>query len=425
MRIRRLLHQPTGPSDILMIGRTDAVVSLTETSCAPATAAVFAAGGVARLPGFRVLAVGPDPREIGGMSTVVAQMLDLDWGSHGEVRFQKITTGGFERETILGKLWRHVLQARILRRRIRREGVNILHLHTCSGASFWRSAADMTAARGTGCATVLHVHGAMFDQFVAASGRSPRRLIRLVLEGADAVIALGEHWSRAIRACAPRANLRVIPNAVEAPPMSDIAETGRDPGAARRFLLLAKLDAWKGVADLIEAAVILERSGAPFELVLAGPGGSAGSVEAIGARLAARGVSKRVRCVGPLCGAARTEALRHADVLVQPSHHEGMPMSVLEAMSFGKAVVASRVGALPEVVEEGRTGLLVPPRNPPALAEAMLRFVRDPLLPRAFGEAGRRVIVERFSLDRWRKALIGLYDGLLLPERLRRHSCQA
>lgn len=100
-------------------------------------------------------------------------------------------------------------------------------------------------------------------------------------------------------------------------------------------------------------------------------------------------------------------------------------MSVLEAMSFGKAVVASRVGALPEVVEEGRTGLLVPPQDPAALARAMLRFVHDPLLRRAFGEAGRRVILERFCLDRWREALIGLYDDLLLPERLRRHPCQA
>ncbi|MBE7457081.1 MAG: glycosyltransferase family 4 protein [Phycisphaerae bacterium] len=397
---------------------------LPETGCAPATAALLAAGGVARPPRFRVLAVGPDPREIGGMSTVVAQMLELDWGPRGEVRFQRITTGGRVRETMLGKLRRHGLQTRTLRKRIRREGINVLHMHTCSGASFWRSAADMTTARGSGCATVLHVHGAMFDQFVTGSGRTARRLVRLVLERADAVIALGEHWARAIRACAPRANIRVIPNAVEIPPMSEVGKTGREAGAACRFLLLAKLDAWKGVADLIEAAVILERSGAPFELVLAGPGGSAGSVKAVGAMITARGLSTRVRCVGPLCGAARTEALRHADVLVQPSHHEGMPMSVLEAMSFGKAVVASQVGALPEVVEEGRTGLLVPPQDPAALARAMLRLVHAPELRHRLGDAGRRVIGDRFSLDRWREALIDLYEDLL-AERLRRHSCQA
>jgi alpha-maltose-1-phosphate synthase len=93
------------------------------------------------------------------------------------------------------------------------------------------------------------------------------------------------------------------------------------------------------------------------------------------------------------------QLLSHATVFVCPSVYEPLGIVNLEAMACGTAVVASRVGGIPEVVLEGETGLLVPPADPGALADAVNELVADPDRAAAMGETGRRRAVERFS---WR-----------------------
>ena len=92
-------------------------------------------------------------------------------------------------------------------------------------------------------------------------------------------------------------------------------------------------------------------------------------------------------------------------------------MSLLEAMACGKPVVATRIGGVPEVVEEGKTGLLVPPGDSPALAEALLRLLRDPALRTRMGEAGRRRAERLFDQRRQVEQITAVYDNILGPSR--------
>ena len=106
------------------------------------------------------------------------------------------------------------------------------------------------------------------------------------------------------------------------------------------------------------------------------------------------------------------------DVAVQSSiYWEGWGMSLLEAMACGKPVVATRIGGVPEVVEEGKTGLLVPPGDSPALAEALLRLLRDPALRTRMGEAGRRRAERLFDQRRQVEQITAVYDNILGPSR--------
>nr|BCX01989.1 MAG: glycosyl transferase family 1 [Bacteroidota bacterium] len=107
------------------------------------------------------------------------------------------------------------------------------------------------------------------------------------------------------------------------------------------------------------------------------------------------------------------ELLAQADMLLLPSDWEGVPLVVLEAMAAGKPVVATRVGGVPELVEDGRTGLLVPPQDPEALAAAILRLAQDAELRREMGEAGRRRALERFDIQKTARAYGELYLKLL------------
>ncbi len=101
------------------------------------------------------------------------------------------------------------------------------------------------------------------------------------------------------------------------------------------------------------------------------------------------------------------------DLYVQPSVVAGMPNSVLEAMAAGLPVVATAVGGIPEVVVEGETGLLVPPRDSAALANAMLKLLVDGGLAEAFGRAGRARVEAHFGEDRMREQLETLLDRLV------------
>ncbi|MFO7152854.1 MAG: glycosyltransferase [Bacillota bacterium] len=107
------------------------------------------------------------------------------------------------------------------------------------------------------------------------------------------------------------------------------------------------------------------------------------------------------------------ELLAQADVLLLPSDWEGLPLVVLEAMAAGRPVVATRVGGVPELVEEEKTGFLVPPRDPDALAGAILRLARDPELRKRMGEVARKRALERFDIRQTAQAYGELYLKLL------------
>jgi phosphopantetheine adenylyltransferase len=110
---------------------------------------------------------------------------------------------------------RHLGQLRLFVSTIRRTRARIVHIHTCSGFSLYRSALDMVVARLLGSRVILHVHGAAFDKFHAGAGRLLRRVIAWSLTRADRVIALSGGWAQKLRRMAPRACVVVIENAVE------------------------------------------------------------------------------------------------------------------------------------------------------------------------------------------------------------------
>lgn len=356
-----------------------------------------------------VLMIGPSPELTGGMAGVVGQMLSLSYDLRYRTQLFPITLAGESDENLADRVGRHVRQLQALTRRIRATRAAIVHVHTCSGFSFYRSAADVLLARRLGCRTVLHVHGAAFDEFYAASSTIQRAAIRWSLGAADAVVALSSGWGRELRAMAPTARVVVIENAVNAP--REVPRTTDRQDC--RFLLLARMDLWKGVDDLLEAGGLLHAQSVPFEVTLAGPPGTAGDADGLRGKIERAGLANVVRYVGTVRGAAKDHLLRWADAYVQPSHNEGMPLALLEAMAYGLPVVATRVGAVPEVITAGREGLLIDAHDPPALARGMRTLVENAALRARMSRAARTLATSRFSLLRLEADLVRLYDGLL------------
>jgi len=109
-------------------------------------------------------------------------------------------------------------------------------------------------------------------------------------------------------------------------------------------------------------------------------------------------------------------ALRELDIFVLPSVSEACPNALLETMAMGLPVVATRVGGIPALVEDGRTGLLVPPGDPPALARAIAGLIEDPVRAAAMAARAREHVRNDFGLDRMLARLQVLYDRALAAD---------
>jgi glycosyltransferase involved in cell wall biosynthesis len=234
-------------------------------------------------------------------------------------------------------------------------------------------------------------------------GLASRAVQRYIAVSHGVAAAFAEGWA------VSEAKIRVIPNAVPIGGFDD----ARDAGLRRALsggrerpiaLTLARLDSQKGLPYLLRAAAELPA----VQFVLAGEGGERPALEA---EIRALGLEDRVRLLGHRHDAAAL--LGACDVFVLPSLFEGLPVSVLEAMAAGRPVVATAVVGTTEAVVDGVTGLLVPPRDPAALARAISRLLEDPELARRLGAAGRARVEERFSADAMAHRVSDLYDEIL------------
>jgi glycosyltransferase involved in cell wall biosynthesis len=169
----------------------------------------------------------------------------------------------------------------------------------------------------------------------------------------------------------------------------------RGPVAGGPVIVVARLRPEKAIDRLIDAVALIRRVDPGFRLEIAGDGELDSALREQVERL---GLGEAVAFLGDVRDVP--ERLARASALVLPSHTEGISLTLLEAMATGLPVVATRVGGNPEVVVDGETGLLVPPADPPALAEALLRLRRDPELGRAMGARGRERVEQRFDIRR-------------------------
>ena len=292
-------------------------------------------------------------------------------------------------------------------RRLATGRVRLAHLHVASSGSFARKAVLAQLCRLARVPVVLHVHGAEFDRFHERSSAPVQAAIRHTLERSAVVVALGARWAAALRAIAPAARVVVIPNAVDVP-----ADVGPRPDADPvTVVFLGELGARKGVFELVEAWTRLQadHAGPPARLLLVGDG----EVDRVRRIVAERGLGGSCDVLGWLDPREAAAVLATGDVLVLPSHGEGQPMAVLEAMARGLCVVATEVGGVPDLVEHGRSGLLVRPGDVGALVAALHGVLTDRDLGRRLGRGARDRARAEFDVGVVWRRIDAVYEALL------------
>ena len=239
-----------------------------------------------------------------------------------------------------------------------------------------------------------------------------RQLLRTVLRRARAVVTASEYLmarTEALGRFQDRAVREVIGFGVDWARFAS-AENPRRERAAIVIGYAKGLKDYYGPLVLLDAIARLRNDGVPVRLRVAGQGPLA---TALTRRASALGIEGAVEWLGELPDHALPAFFGDLDLFAMPSHRESYGVAALEAAAAGVPVVASRVGGIPEVVADGESGLLVPPGDPAALAEALATLARDPERRRRMGAAGRSLVRERHDRSRAVERMLALYARLL------------
>jgi glycosyltransferase involved in cell wall biosynthesis len=351
--------------------------------------------------------------EVGGAQSYVASLLpamsatfDVVVAAHGDGPLRAAARRAGVRFVPLVHVRRPLSPAEDVRgflellRLVRRERPDVLHANSSKAGILGRLAATVAGVP----VRVFTVHGWAFRAHSGAAARLylwADRLLGRVTAMTICVARSDLDAGLRARTCR-RGRATVIRNGVAL----DVPQARPGEDGPLRVATVARLRRPKDVGTLVRAIALLPAGS--VRAVVVGDGPERAGLAAEVRRL---GIEGAVELVGERDDVA--DLLAAADVFVLPTLSEGLPMSVLEAMAAGLPVVAAAVGGVPELVEDGETGLLVPPGRADALAAALERLAGDPAMRWRLGAAGRRRAETQFGIDACRRAHVDLYRELL------------
>lgn len=283
----------------------------------------------------------------------------------------------------------------------RLRGRRILHVHTASGKSFVRKSVFISWARLLGFKVIFHSHcGASKDYFRSIGIPKARR----TLAKASAIVVLSEMWKEYYESTFHFDNVHILNNPVYIPEHP----CGPDSTEPLRMLYLGKLCDDKGIFDLLDVmAMNAPRWRGRVHLTVGGMGEDERLVHFI----AEQHLEDMVEFVGWVTDAKKEEAFARTHLLILPSYYEGLPVSILEAMAHGKAVISTPVGGIPEVVDSHRNGILFPAGDKKEMAHAIDCYLLNPDLLARHGALGRRK-VQPYAADAIAAELLHIYKLL-------------
>ncbi len=267
--------------------------------------------------------------------------------------------------------------------------IALIHIHVASRASFWRKLNFFLLAFVFRVPTILHLHGAGFQVFFEQEcGNFRQRIVRAVFNRVSRVVVLSIGWQAWVQSMCANPHVMVIYNPVQMP-----AAFAWDNRKAGETLFLGRLGQRKGTYDLLDAVAKVCLTQPQLHLMLGGDG----EQEQVQQRAIALGIGSHIEMLGWVRGEDKERVLAASMLYVLPSYHEGLPMSILEAMATGLPILSTTVGGIPDAVTDGIEGFLVEAGDVSALADRMQRLLADPVLARRMGEAARRKVESTFS----------------------------
>jgi glycosyltransferase involved in cell wall biosynthesis len=354
----------------------------------------------------QVLVVGPDYRNHrGGIGAVI--------GIHKDYyeEFNFIPTYRPYRNNLLKSLF-FIRQYAYIVYQLLKSGrhIRIVHIHASKHGSFYRKLLIGTTAKLLfGKRIIYHIHTGNFKRFYDNSNVISKKIIASFLKLNDVTITVSDSWKFYFESIFNLRNVYKINNIVVSPSSSNTTKAPFTGNKCVHFLFLGLIDHNKGIFDLLQ---VLQQ----HKQTLAGKcklliGGS-GKVGLLNNTIREAGLNDLVEFKGWVSGDEKAQLLQQADVFILPSYFEGVPVAILEAMSYGKPIIATAVGGIPEIVKNGVNGILCSPGDHAALLAAMQLYISNPENIRQQGLCSLEFIKDYYP-DIIMPRLEGLYTSLL------------
>jgi glycosyltransferase involved in cell wall biosynthesis len=285
----------------------------------------------------------------------------------------------------------------------------IIHVHTSQGIAWLKDTFYILVAKLHRCRVVVHVHAADFDELYGKKSSMIRHYTRRVMGLADAVITVSEEWKKRLECIVPENRLFTFTNCIA---VDAFAPTGSSNSKGLQGLFIGSVGSRKGAFDLLEAVGDLRSKGYPLDVCIAGYEEREGDLRKARARLEELQLQSVCKLPGTVCGEAKAELFREANVFILPSYNEGLPIAVLEAMAAGLAVISTRVGGIPEVVRDGYNGFLLTPGDVQGLSERLAILAKDPSLRDLMGQRSRAFAQRELDVNPYVERLVDLYHSV-------------
>jgi glycosyltransferase involved in cell wall biosynthesis len=347
-----------------------------------------------------VVMVGTGLETMGGISTVVKGYIGAGLFDRVSIVYVQSHSDGSALQKLGIAMTGYAKFARLLAQR----KVRLVHIHLSSRASFWRKLPLVIVSTLARKPVLLHLHGSEFMSFYRDEcGPVRKRIVKFAFDHSAAVIALSPQWAQDIKEITSNPRIEIILNRV---PVPDQPVERANSDGCPHLLFLGRLGRRKGIYDLLDALASIKNQGTNFRLTAAGDG----ELAQVAARAQTLGLAKHIDLPGWIDEETRNTLLHKADIFVLPSHAEGLPMSLLEAMAASLPVVCSSVGGMPIAVTDGIDGIIVSPGDVDSLARALDRLLRNPDLRFQMGrnafERAKRDFHIRLSVDQ----VVSLYE---------------
>jgi glycosyltransferase involved in cell wall biosynthesis len=286
----------------------------------------------------------------------------------------------------------------------------ICHIGTAFGLSFLKHSVCVLFARILGCQVLLHPH-CSFSAIYSDRPAWWRWWFRRIINLTAGVIIISSEWKH-LADIVPKSRVYFLQNAIDLSEYQKIAQDrllNPKMNGDVHILYLGYIGRDKGSYDLLGTAERFSWDHFRASIDLIGSELAPGELERLRQQIERDQLTEIVRLHQPVYDEAKLDFFGKADIFVYPSYHEGMPMAIIEAMACGLPVVGTRVGGIPDLIQDGVNGILVDPASPDQLAEALIKIASDPQLSFSMQKNGAKIANERYDIKQHVAKLVEIY----------------
>ena len=335
---------------------------------------------------MKICMIVPDASVKGGIASVVNGYRGSMLEKNHEIHYVESYKNGSK----FTKLWKALCGYCHFLKVLFTDRPDVVHIHSSFGPSFYRKMPFIYLSSLAKIPVVNHIHGAEFDSFYENASASKKKRVRRVYRKCTRFIVLSKEWKEKIAQIVPSDRIDRIENYCILP------ETPYDVGRRQnQILFLGALEERKGCYDIHVIFEIVKKRCPDARLVMAGDG----QMKQIKEAFAKKNLLSDVEFPGWVRGREKAELLQQSAVFLFPSYNEGMPMAVLEAMSFGMGIVTTTVGGIPQLISHGQSGYLETPGDLAAMAEDVSKLLQNEEFCRNMGRQARKTVEQNYSLE--------------------------